>query len=113
MSEYDAPKDEADTYLIANRGAVGNCLSFWCPNGAGYTCELEKAGRYTRADAERQALSRPDIDRAIPLTLARKAAVTHVRADHLHDLMPAPPNKPVPAPPKKGEGRRRYNGETE
>jgi hypothetical protein len=39
----------ADTlyYVQDSRSHVGNCVSWWCPNGQGYTCDIDKAGTYT------------------------------------------------------------------
>jgi len=38
-------------YILDSRSVVGNCAMFWCPDSKGYTCELQKAGLYSRAEA--------------------------------------------------------------
>ena len=34
-------------YVQDNRQYVGNCVLWWCPEGAGYTCHLKNAGLWT------------------------------------------------------------------
>lgn len=68
-------------YLLDTRGAVGNCASWWCPDGKGYTCELDKAGLYFRDDA----IQNRGTDVPVPRSLAETLAIRHVRIDMLRD----------------------------
>jgi len=68
-------------YIIDTRQIVGNCALFWCPDGAGYTTQLEEAGLYSEADAR----SHRETDLAVAASVARAFAVTHVRVDRLRD----------------------------
>lgn len=40
-------------YIQDSRGYVGNCLSFWRPEGKGYTTNINDAGLFTKEEAER------------------------------------------------------------
>lgn len=70
-------------YILDNRSAVGNCALLWCPNGAGYTTQLDEAGLFS----EEEAYSHRETDIPIPEELAKAASVTHVRSDRLRTLM--------------------------
>jgi hypothetical protein len=39
-------------YYIRTEGYSGNSLLWWRPNSQGYTTDLNKAGRYTKEEAE-------------------------------------------------------------
>jgi hypothetical protein len=56
---------------------VGNCASWWRPDGAGYTCNLDAAGT---CDG-RRVLSMRDTDVPWLKSYIRQHAVTHVRAN--------------------------------
>lgn len=71
-------------YILDARTVVGNCALWWCPNGSGYTTQLEEAGLYEEADAKER---RRDTDIAIPEEIAKKCAVSHVRVERLRDAM--------------------------
>lgn len=43
--------DDAKYYLQDARTYVGNSMSWWRPDGAGYTCDIDDAGVYTGAQA--------------------------------------------------------------
>ena len=58
---------------------VGNCMSWWCPGGQGYTCELDRAGKFT---GEEVAGMR-DTDVPWPVDVIDAAAVRHCRRDTL------------------------------
>ena len=68
-------------YILDNRSVVGNCCMWWCPDGKGYTCELDQAGLYTYEEAS----SKRDTDVPVPQSLAEKLAVKHVRLDLLRE----------------------------
>lgn len=52
---------EEPLYYIQN-GYVGNAILWWGKNSQGYTTEIDKAGKYTKLEAER-ICERPE-DRA-------------------------------------------------
>lgn len=53
---------EEELYYIRNNGYVGNSLIWWGKGGKGYTCDLNKAWRVTREEAESICRNRPDED---------------------------------------------------
>ena len=65
--------------LVDTRTTVGNCLLFWCWDGAGYTTDLMAAARYTYEEARAQERSRPT-DRAY--RLSDLAPLAKMRVDH-------------------------------
>lgn len=65
------------------RGAtVGNCISFWALRDQGYTCNLDKAQKYNREEAERRCSNR-STDRMWPVELIDELAIRHVDHQHL------------------------------
>jgi len=81
------PKESATEaemyYIVDTRTIVGNCALFWCPDGKGYTTQLEEAGLYTKAEA----MSHRPTDLPVPASLARAHGVTHVRVDRLREVL--------------------------
>jgi hypothetical protein len=49
VAEVEQP--EPELYYIRTRGYIGNGLVWWRPNGAGYTSDLKKAGKYSHEEA--------------------------------------------------------------
>lgn len=82
-----APADE--WVIIDTRGVVGNSASFWRPEGAGYTCDLRKAGRYTREQAEAQHRCR-ETDMPARLADLLPMAEQHVDLQNYRNRMAAP-----------------------
>jgi hypothetical protein len=76
--------ERKDYYILDVRSVVGNCGLWWCPDGKGYTCNLDQAGLYSLSDAERQR----ETDVPVPRELAEKCAVRHVPLDRLRQHMP-------------------------
>jgi len=68
-------------YVQDSRSVVGNCASWWCPNNAGYTCDISKAGLYTA----KQVSSMRETDVAWPKEVVEKLIIKHVRVEHLRD----------------------------
>lgn len=66
-------------YVQDSRQMVGNCMSWWCPDGRGYTSEIGKAGLYPLARIERMR----DTDIPWPKEIVEEAVVRHVRADRI------------------------------
>jgi hypothetical protein len=64
-------------YVQDSRSCVGNCGSWWRPDGAGYCCDINEAGVYT---GERVATMR-GTDVPWPVEYVRQLTVTHVRVD--------------------------------
>ena len=72
--------DEKLYYIqFTGQGFVGNCMLFWCPDGNGYTTELDKAGLYNE---ERLKNLRP-LDQPWPKKMIDAAALRHVRGEGL------------------------------
>ena len=84
--------DDGLYYVQDARGLVGNCASWWCANGQGYTCDLDRAGVYSG----REARTMRETDIPWPLDHVAHRVIRHVRDDgpHLADinegLTPAP-----------------------
>jgi hypothetical protein len=70
-------------YILDTRTGVGNCAVFWCPNGAGYTTQLEEAGLFS----EEEARSHRETDIPIPEEMAKACSVTHVRLERLREAL--------------------------
>ena len=70
--------DPDGLYFVQDcRSIVGNCGSWWAPNGAGYVCSIDEAGQYPGA---RVATMRgTDIPWPVDYVLSR--VVRHVRVD--------------------------------
>ncbi len=86
--EFD---DSQDLYYIQNRGPVGNCLQWWAHVGQGYTCDLDKAWRVSRAEALNIIKRRPDIDKAWCVSDINKLAYRHFDMQRLRNLTPLTP----------------------
>lgn len=70
--------DDAFYFVQDARGCVGNCGSWWRPNGAGYCCEVDDAGQYTG----REVRSMRDTDVPWPVDYVLARTVRHVRVDN-------------------------------
>lgn len=68
--------------VIDTRGLVGNCASFWAEGHNGYTCDLDRAHRFTEAEALELDDGR-ETDVAVPLDVVERLVVRHVRWDHI------------------------------
>jgi hypothetical protein len=64
-------------YYIQNRAPVGNCVMWWATAENGYTCDLDRAGKFDREEAERIVKGRPDIDKAWLCEDIDRLAVRH------------------------------------
>ena len=64
-------------YILDTRSCVGNCASWWAPNGQGYVCDLQAAGKYAEADK----VGKRDTDVFVPCEVAERNVVRHVRVD--------------------------------
>lgn len=70
--------DDAEYYVQDARCVVGNCGSWWAPNGAGYVCTIDDAGLYTGKDCS--SLRGTDVPWPKEYVLAR--TTRHVRVDN-------------------------------
>jgi hypothetical protein len=80
---------------------VGNCASWWRPDGGGYTCNLDDAGIYRGA----RVLAMRETDVPWIESYIREHVVVHVRADtqaldRTH-YRPGPRGAPPPTAPQK------------
>ena len=73
------PPQVAEFYVMATREVVGNCCSWWRPEGRGYTCDIDDAGLYTLEEVKGM---RPT-DFPVHKDVVEKCTTRHVRADHL------------------------------
>ena len=71
----------AEYYIMDARSRVGNCVLWWGVDGNGYTCDLNRAGLYTLAEA-----LRGDRETDIPIHRddAQALVIAHVRLDNEH-----------------------------
>lgn len=70
-------------YYIQHRGYCGNCLSWWRPNGQGYTLDLNQAWKVTPEEAKRICQSRPHEDIMWPAEMIDDVAARHVNSESL------------------------------
>jgi hypothetical protein len=66
-------------YVLDARTVVGNCAMWWCPQGQGYTCNIDEAGLYTAKDVEGMR----ETDVPIHRDEVQQLIVRHVRLDHM------------------------------
>lgn len=59
------------------RVSCGNCGFWWAPNGAGYLCSIDEAGKYTGKDC----LTMRGTDVPWPVEYVLERVVRHVRVD--------------------------------
>ena len=67
-------------YYIQHKGFCGNCLFWWCPDGHGYTCNLDAAWKVTNEQAKEICKSRPKDDIPWLVTKADARVQRHVVA---------------------------------
>lgn len=73
------PLIDSELYYVQDaRQVVGNCGSWWAPNGAGYVCTIDEAGVYTGEHCK--DLRPTDVPWPVEYVLAR--VVRHVRVDN-------------------------------
>lgn len=65
-------------YYIQNVGFVGNCLRWWQPDGAGYTCNLDEAWQVSKEQAANLCRYRPKEDVPWPVSVVDAHAERHV-----------------------------------
>lgn len=70
-------------YYIQNLGYCGNCMLWWCVDGKGYTCDLNRAWRVTKEKADQICLSRPHEDIPHPVEKINRMAQLHVNIETL------------------------------
>lgn len=75
-------------YIRDTRQVVGNCALWWAKDGAGYTTQLEEAGEWPEEEALEKQRSR-ETTVAVPVEVAKRASVTHVRVERLGREMAA------------------------
>lgn len=83
MAEAPAPEG---LYYIRNRGPVGNCVQWWAEGKCGYTCDLNRAHKFTRKEALSICEERPEIDSAYACHLVDALSLRHVDIQMLRDV---------------------------
>lgn len=69
--------DDVLYYVQDDRNLVGNCASWWRPNGQGYCCDLREAGQYLGKNVRTMRES----DVPWPVTYVDPLVLHHVRGD--------------------------------
>lgn len=64
-------------FIQDSRSCVGNCGSWWRPDGAGYCCSIDEAGTYTG----KQAAGMRGTDVPWPVYHVLQNTVRHARVD--------------------------------
>ena len=72
-------------YIQDARQVVGNCALWWCVDGHGYTCDIEKAGQFTKEEADEQHSCR-DTDIPFAVKAVREHIIHHVRVEPLQRM---------------------------
>jgi len=76
-----------ELYLIQCKSeSAGNSVLWWKPDRLGYTGDLDKAGRYTKAEAESIERLRGE-ERKVPEALALSLVKRHVLVDDLNGAL--------------------------
>lgn len=73
------PSSEACYYVLDARTVVGNCASWWRPDGKGYTCDIDDAGLYTATAVKAMRGTDVPVHRSVVHALS----IRHVRLDDL------------------------------
>jgi hypothetical protein len=83
VDEFDklAGRSEPLFYVQDTRGTVGNSVSWWAPDGKGYTTHIDRAGKYTENDR-----SWRDTDKLWPVAEVDKLWSRHVDQQDLDRL---------------------------
>lgn len=70
--------DDAFYFVQDARGTVGNCGSWWAPDGKGYVCTIDDAGKFTGAYV--RSLRNTDVPWPVVYVVTR--TVRHCRVDN-------------------------------
>jgi hypothetical protein len=70
--------DSTELFYIQDTRGCWNCLLWWCPDGQGYTTDIDKAWKVDSAEAARICRMRPGQDVAWPAHLVEQVARRHV-----------------------------------
>jgi len=82
-------------YLEEGTQVVGNCVLWWCPDRAGYTCDLSAAGIYDGNEASSIVRLRGS-DHAWPEDYILARVHRHVRVEPLDRVRVAPKKRAKP-----------------
>lgn len=81
MSSHQSNED--DLYYLQTRGYVGNSLMWWKQGKHGYTCDIQQAHVWTKAEAFGQAKVRPTEDFPWPKDYIDAHLQHHVNSQHV------------------------------
>ena len=78
-----------EQYLILHTFTVcGDCAIWWGPDHSGYTTDIDKAGRYTKEQADKIHKNRPKLDQPILWSQVEPHIRRHVLIDKVRGLVP-------------------------
>jgi hypothetical protein len=78
-----------EQYLILHTFTVnGDCAVWWGPDHRGYTTDIDKAGRYTKEEADAIYSNRPRLDKPILWSKVEPLIVRHVHIDKVREFAP-------------------------
>lgn len=84
LARYEPMEGAEDVFLIVRvPSVVGNCALFWAPDRKGYTCDVDRAGRYSSEEAESITGDKRGVNVMVPELLIVKMAQRHVDQDAL------------------------------
>jgi hypothetical protein len=78
-----------ESYLILHVGTVVGDCAVWCgPDHRGYTTDIDKAGHYTKEEADAIYSNRPRLDKPILWSKVEPLIVRHVHIDKVREFAP-------------------------
>jgi hypothetical protein len=82
-------REAEEQYLILHTFTVcGDCAIWWGPNHNGYTTDIDKAGRYTKDEADKIYRNRPKLDKPILWSKVEPMIVRHVHINKVREFAP-------------------------
>lgn len=79
-------------FLILSKGRSSGIAIWWCPEGKGYTTDLEKAGRFSSVESLQIVRGSPEKDLRIPVSALGRLQtrrIVDIGDAHNHDELMA------------------------